>query len=86
MSEKGGGSKATISTSQISESKAIVDTCDYIVGIVQTEQQKYSKDDSKKGEYRIVVGKNRNGDTGRSDDFEIDWSYMSLKEKIGERK
>lgn len=86
MSEKGGGSKATISTSQISESKAIVDTCDYIVGIVQTEQQKYNKDDSKKGEYRIVVGKNRNGDTGRSVDFEIDWSYMSLKEKIGERK
>ena len=30
MSEKGGGSKATISTSQISESKGIVDTCDYI--------------------------------------------------------
>lgn len=82
MSEKGGGSKATVSTSQISESKAIVDTCDYIVGIVQTEQQKY-KDGENKGEYRIVVGKNRNGDTGRSVDFEIDWSYMSLKEKIG---
>lgn len=85
MSEKGGGSKATISTSQISESKAIVDTCDYIVGIVQTEQQKY-KDGDNKGEYRIVVGKNRNGDTGRSVDFEIDWSYMTLREKIGERK
>lgn len=86
MSEKGGGSKATISTSQISESKGIVDTCDYIVGIVQTEDQKYKKDDDTKGTYRIVVGKNRNGETGRSVDFEIDWNYMALKEIIGGKK
>ena len=78
--------KTTISTSQISESKGIVDTCDYIVGIVQTEDQKYKKDDDTKGTYRIVVGKNRNGETGRSVDFEIDWNYMSLKEIIGGKK
>lgn len=80
-----GGSKATLTSKDISESRGVVDTVDYLMMIQQTEKEKYlQKDDNGnaiKGEYRLRCDKNRNGDNGYVVTFNIDWRTLKISEK-----
>ncbi len=83
MGDKG-GSKATVTSKDISESRGVLDTADYVFIIEQTDKEKYTQVDSSgngiKGAYRLRVDKNRNGDNGFPVPFEVDWRTMTITE------
>lgn len=78
MGEKG-GSKATLTSKDISESRGVIDSADYVLMIEQTAEDKYKNDT--KGVYRIRSDKNRNGRSGFAVDFEVDWNNFRISEK-----
>ena len=73
MGEKG-GSKKVVSSKDISESRGVLDTADYLVIIEQTEDEK------KEGKYRLRVDKNRNGENAFVVPFNIDWKTLRITE------
>ncbi len=83
MGDKG-GSKAVVTSKDISESRGVLDTADYVFIIEQTEQEKYAEVDENgkgiKGIYRLRSDKNRNGDNGFTVTFSMDWKTMTLTE------
>lgn len=85
-----GGSKAVVTSKDISESRGVLDTADYVFIIEQTEKEKYSEVDSNgygiKGIYRLRADKNRNGDNGFTTTFEINWRTMKITETVGTKK
>lgn len=89
MGDKG-GSKAVVTSKDISESRGVLDTADYVFIIEQTEAEKYSEKDSNgygiKGIYRLRSDKNRNGDNGFTTPFIIDWRTMAITEDKSSKK
>lgn len=90
MGDKG-GSKAVVSSKDISESRGVLDTADYVFIIEQTDKEKYTEKDSNgngiKGIYRLKSDKNRNGDNGFTVQFDIDWRTLNITEsKIVDKK
>ncbi len=83
MDDKG-GSKKVVTSKDISESRGVLDTVDYLFIIEQTEKEKY--ENGTKGTYRLRIDKNRNGDNSFTIPFEIDWKTMKLEEKKEETK
>lgn len=85
MGDKG-GSKAALSSKNISESRGVLDTADYVLMIEQTDKEKVTKTDAngaaESGEYRIKIDKNRNGDSGMHLGFEINWKTLRITDKI----
>jgi replicative DNA helicase len=73
MGEKG-GSKKVVTSKDISESRGVLDTADYLLILEQTEEEK------KDGLYRVRLDKNRNGDNGFFIPFAIDWKTMRISE------
>lgn len=84
MGEKG-GSKKIITSKDLSESRGILDTVDYLLTINQTAEEKALEKDSNgrlsKGRYRIYIDKNRNGDNGIQVPFIINWKTMDITEE-----
>ena len=84
MGEKG-GSKAVLTSKDISESRGVVDSVDYLLMIEQTEKEKYEKVDEKGnaicGTYRLRSDKNRNSENGFTVSFNIDWRTLRISEK-----
>ena len=75
-----GGSKATITSKQGSESRGILDTADYYAVIIQTSQDK-KKFGEHEGAYTIYVDKNRNELNGIRLDFKVDYETFTIKEE-----
>lgn len=75
-----GGSKATVTSKSISESRGVLDTADYVLMIEQTAEEKYTNKEHTKGLYRIRTDKNRNGGSNETVWFEVDWNKMSIIE------
>jgi len=75
----GGGTKALLTGKNIAESRGILDTSDYFITLNQTAQEK------KRNEMRIYIEKNRNGQTGDIIPCVVDYNFMEIKERIGER-
>ena len=78
MGEKG-GSKKVVTSKDISESRGVLDTADYLLILEQTEEEK------KDGIYRLRVDKNRNGDNAFVVPFAIDWTTMRISETTLDR-
>lgn len=83
MGEKG-GSKAVVTSKDISESRGVLDTADYVFIIEQTDKEKYLETDANgngvKGLYRLRSDKNRNGDNGFTVPFHINWKTLKISE------
>lgn len=79
MGDKG-GSKAVVTSKDISESRGVLDTADYVFIIEQTEKDKYIDEEKTKGIYKLRSDKNRNGNNGFYTQFDIDWKTMSISE------
>lgn len=83
-----GGSKQTLTSKDIAESRGVVDSVDYLLMIEQTGDEKYIQKDSNgnaiNGVYRLRVDKNRNGDNAFIVEFNIDWRTMKISEKKDE--
>lgn len=77
---KDGGSKAVVTSKDISESRGVLDTADYTIMIEQTVAEKYIDDSKNSGVYRLRVDKNRNGESGFQVGFDIDWRTLSIEE------
>lgn len=75
-----GGSKATVTSKNIAESRGVLDTADYVIMIEQTAEEKYTNREHTKGLYRLRTDKNRNGGNNEVVWFEINWNKMKLDE------
>lgn len=79
-----GGSKDNVSSKDIAESKAVIDTADYFLVIQQNSVEKLDKELAKKGikkgVYRLRIDKNRNGSSGRTTRLDIDWDTLAIQE------
>ena len=75
-----GGSKAVVSSKNISESRGVLDTADYVLIIEQTAEEKYTNKEHTEGLYRIKTDKNRNGESNDTIYFKINWEKMSISE------
>ena len=83
MGDKG-GSKKVVTSKDISESRGVLDTVDYLLILEQTEEEKYSKKDANgkgiEGIYRLRSDKNRNGDNSFVVPFKISWKTLRIEE------
>lgn len=75
-----GGSKATVSSKNIAESRGVLDTADYVIMIEQTAEEKYINAEHSEGLYRLRTDKNRNGGSNEVVYFTVDWDKMSIYE------
>jgi len=73
MDEKG-GTKALMTSKDVSESRGIIDTCDFFATINQTAK------DRDKNEVMIYVDKSRNGVKGDKIKLSIDYDHMRFTE------
>jgi replicative DNA helicase len=69
-----GGSKALLTSKNISQSRGILDTVDYFITINQTVMEK------KKNEMRLYLEKNRNEESGKLAKCKINYEHMTMWE------
>lgn len=79
MGDKG-GTKGVVTAKDLSESRAILDTADYLLIINQTDSEKKLGEKDHIAEQRIYIDKNRNGTSGDTLTFTIDYNTMSIIE------
>ena len=79
MGEKG-GTKAIVTSKDLSESRAILDTCDYCLIINQTDAEKKLGEKDGISEQRLYIDKNRNGSNGTILTVTIDYNTMTISE------
>ena len=79
MGDKG-GTKGVVTSKDLSESRGILDTADYLLIINQTEQEKKLGEKDGISEQRLYIDKNRNGSTGEMLTFTLDYNIMSITE------
>lgn len=77
MGDKG-GTKAVVTSKDISESRGILDTADYLLIINQTDSEKKMGEKDGVSEIRLYVDKNRNGTNGEILNFTIDYNTMTI--------
>ena len=77
MGEKG-GTKGLVTSRDLSESRGILDTADYLLIINQNEGEKSKGKDDGIAEQRLFIDKNRNGSTGEVLNFTIDYNKMLI--------
>lgn len=75
-----GGSKALVTSKDLSESRGILDTADYLLIINQTDNEKKMGQEDGISEQRIYVDKNRNGKSGDILSFTLDYNRMNITE------
>lgn len=78
MSENGSGTKAIVTAKDLSESKGIMDTVDIMLIINQTAQEKALGEQDHISEQRLLVGKNRNGNSDEILPFTLDYNTMTI--------
>jgi replicative DNA helicase len=69
-----GGTKITITSKSISESRGILDTVDVFITIIQTPSQR------KNNRLTLYIDKNRNDKNGVRIDYSVDYDHMKLTE------
>ena len=79
MGDKG-GTKALVTSKDLSQSRAILDTVDYLAIIQQTSNEKKLGENDGIAEQRILIDKNRNGASGEIINFTIDYNTMTISE------
>lgn len=85
MGDKG-GTKGVVTSKDLSESRAILDTADYLLIINQTDSEKKMGEKDGIAEQRLLVDKNRNGSNGEVLNFTINYNMMIIKDGRKERK
>ena len=79
-SQVDGGTKALVTSKDLSESRAILDTADYLMVINQTPAEKKAGEVDHIAEQRLYIDKNRNGSNGEILPITIDYNTMSIKD------
>jgi len=77
MGEKG-GTKGLVTSKDLSESRGILDTADYLLIINQNEMEKSKGKDDGISEQRIFIDKNRNGSNGEILNFTLNYNTMTI--------
>lgn len=77
MGDKG-GTKGVVTSKDLSESRGILDTADYLLIINQTDSEKKLGEKDGICEQRIFVDKNRNGANQETLTFTLDYNTMSI--------
>jgi hypothetical protein len=70
-----GGTKSTVTSKNVSESRGIIDTVDIFLPIIQTSNDKQNN------RYFLYFDKNRNERTGMKIEYSVDYNHMKLTEK-----
>ena len=77
MGERG-GTKGLVTSKDLSESRGILDTADYLLIINQNESEKAKGKDDGISEQRIFIDKNRNGSNGEILNFTLNYNTMTI--------
>jgi replicative DNA helicase len=85
MGDKG-GTKGLVTSKDLSESRGILDTSDYLIIINQTDVEKKMGETDHIAEQRLYIDKNRNGSNGDILPVTIDYNTMSIKDGKKVRK
>ena len=80
------GTKALVTSKNLSESRGILDTCDYLMIINQTDSEKKIGEKDGVAEQRLLVEKNRNGQSNQILNFTLDYNTMTIREGKKERR
>lgn len=75
-----GGTKKVVSSKALSESRGILDTADYCLIINQTDDEKKLAEKDGVAEQRLLIAKNRNGDSGSMLNFHLDYKTMTIQD------
>ena len=73
-----GGTKGLVTSKDLSESRGILDTADYLLIINQNESEKAKGKDDGISEQRIFIDKNRNGSNGEILNFTLNYNTMTI--------
>lgn len=73
-----GGTKKVVGSRSLSESRGILDTADYCLIINQTDEEKKLAEKDGIAEQRLLIAKNRNGDSGSILNFSLDYKTMTI--------
>ncbi len=79
MGDKG-GTKAVVTAKDLSESRGILDTADYLFIIQQTDQEKKMGEKDGVAEQRLFVDKSRNSSGQQVLNFTINYNTMSISD------
>ena len=85
MGDKG-GTKGVVTSKDLAESRGILDTADYLLIINQTDTEKKLGEKDGISEQRIYIDKNRNGTSGETLNFTLDYNTMSITDGKKQRK
>ena len=85
MGDKG-GTKALVTSKNLSESRAILDSVDILVTLNMTDNEKKLGKDDGVVEQRLYIDKNRNGASGEIINFTIDYNTMTVSEGKKDRR
>ena len=75
-----GGTKGIVTSKDLSESRGILDTCDYLVVINQTDVEKKLGEKDGICEQRLYIDKNRNGRNQEILTITLDYNTMTIKD------
>lgn len=79
MGDKG-GTKGMVTSKDLAESRAILDTADALIVINQTDTEKKLAEKDGIGEQRLYIDKNRNGCSGDILTITLDYNTMTIKD------
>lgn len=80
MSEKASSTKSVVTAKDLSESRGILDTVDYCLIINQDDAEKKKGESDGIAEQRLLVAKNRNGESNGMVNFTLNYNTMTLTE------
>ena len=79
MGDKG-GTKGMVTSKDLAESRAILDTADALIVINQTDTEKKLAEKDGIGEQRLYIDKNRNGCSGEIITITLDYNTMTIRD------
>ena len=80
MSEKASSTKSVVTAKDLSESRGILDTVDYCLIINHDDAEKKKGESDGIAEQRLLVAKNRNGESNGMVNFTLNYNTMTLTE------
>lgn len=81
-----GGTKAIVTSKDLAESRGILDTCENLLIIQQTDAEKKLAEKDGIAEQRLYIDKNRNGKSSDILNFTLDYNTMSVRDGKKDRK
>lgn len=75
-----GGTKGLVTSKDLAESRAILDTADYLLIINQTDAEKKLAEKDGISEQRLYIDKNRNGSAGEVINITLNYNTMTIKD------